>query len=279
MNFPACFTEILLLLCVPPVVFGLGVWLCRRLFCWFVGDDSGRPLILFTSVLSVPLREAGHAMMAVLFLHRVEDMRLLDLRAADGEFGFVEHSYNPRNPVALLGNFFYALGPVAVGLFAVLILLLSCFGGIIGPFFDTVELLGESGADFGAYAKAAFSLLADMFTAGHANVVVRILGCVLMAMICLGIYVTPGELTDAISGILLTGGLVALLSGALMLFDDRVTRNVLHGIRSFSTAVSALFLIVLAFAAALVVIAILFGVIRTLFNIDHIEVPDDTQEP
>lgn len=275
MNIISCFLQMLLLLFVPPCVLGAGVWLCRRLFCFFVGDDSGLPLIKLTSFLSVPLREAGHAMMAVIFLHRIEDMRLLDLRAADGEFGFVEHSYNPRNPIALLGNFFYALGPAVIGLFAVLVILLGCFGGILPPFLDSVRKLGEVGAGFWEYAKAAFSLFADLFTAGDAGAWMRVLGCALLALICFGIHVDPVELLDAIMGIVILGGMLLLTAGVLILFDDRVVMGAMNGLRSFSTAVSALFLVVLTFAAALTVLGFLFGVIRTLFNIDHIEVPDE----
>lgn len=274
MNIFVCFFKILLLLCAPPCILGAGVWFCRRLFCFFVGDDSGLPLIKLTSALSVPLREAGHAMMAVIFLHRIEDMRLLDLRAKDGEYGFVEHSYNPRNPVALLGNFFYALGPAVIGLFTVLIILLGCFGGILPPFLDRVRDLGEAGAGFMQYAGAAFSLFADMFTAGNAAVPVRVLGCVLLTLICFGIHVDPCELLDALMGILILCVLLFLFAGVVVLLDERVVVNVINGLQSFSTAVAALFLVVLTFAAALTVLGFLFGVIRTLFNIDHIEVSD-----
>lgn len=277
MNILTCFFQMLLMLCVPPCVLGAGVWLCRRLFCFFVGDDSGMPLIKLTSFLSVPLREAGHAMMAVIFLHRIEDMRLLDLRDEDGEFGFVEHSYNPRNPVALLGNLFYALGPATIGLFTVLIILLGCFDGVLSPFLDHVRDLGEAGAGFLEYAKAAFSLFTDLFTAGAASVWARVLGCALLALICFGIHVDPVELLDALVGIVMLGALLLLAAGVLMLFDDRVITSAMNGLRGFSTAVSALFLVVLSFSVALTLLGALFGVIRTLFNIDHVDAPDDRE--
>lgn len=266
--FFSYFAQIVCLICLPPVLFGLAVWGCRQLYVWFVGDDSGRPLIVFSSVLSTPLREAGHAMMAVMFLHRVEDMRLLKLHDPKGEFGYVEHSYNPHNPVAVLGNFFYALGPVITGLFAVLIVLLTCFHGVLDPFLDQVRLLGESGAGFGSYVAATFSLIPALFAGGDAGVAVRILGCVLLLMLCLGIHVTPREILDALFGCGILVAVMAVVTVMLLLFDLRVMRNVLSALRTFAAAVTALFLIVAAAAAAMLILGLAFGVIRTLFNID-----------
>ncbi|MBQ8356635.1 MAG: hypothetical protein IJX39_02380 [Clostridia bacterium] len=273
-TFLSSFIEMIFLSCLPPVLFGLAVWGCRQLYCWFVGDDSGRPLILAASALSTPVRELGHAMMAILSFHRIEDMCLLNLHDPDGELGFVEHSYTPRNPLAVLGNFLYALGPVVTGLGAILLIFLICFNGVLPPFFGEVAALGEQGAGFKEYALTALSLIPDMFGAGEANVWGRIIGCVLLLAVCLGVHITPAELTDALSGFLIFSLLLAFSVGVLMLFDDRVMRIALSGFRTYATAVTALFLVTLLFAAAMVALGFLFGVVRTLFNIDKGTPPD-----
>lgn len=275
MTLLTCFFEILCLFCLPPVLIGLAVWGCRMLYCFFVGDRSGFTLIKAVSVLSTPLREAGHAMMAVIFWHRVEDMQLLNLNDPDGEFGFVEHSYNPRNPVALLGNFFYAMGPVVLGLVAVSLIFLTCFRGVLPAYFDEIRALGETGAGIGAYLRAAFLLLPKMFTAGEAGVFPRIIGCLLLVLVCLGIHASPSELFEALSGALILAVLAFVASGVMMLFDDRVMRIALSGIRSFSTVVTALYLVVLVFAAGVLLIGALYGVMRTLFNIDRVDISDE----
>lgn len=269
MNFFAMFFEILCYAVLPPLLFGLAVYGCRRMFCFFVGERSGLALIRFASVLSTPVREAGHAMMAVLFWHRLEEVRMLDLRDPDGEYGFVEHSYNPRNLFAVLGNFFFALGPAVTGLFLTMVILLSCFNGVLAPFFQSVALLGEQGAGFSAYAAATISLLVGMFGAGGGAVVLRVLGCALLLSLCLGIYITPTEILDGLAGLGVLAGLLLSVAGLILLFDDgRVANMTLSAFRSYATAVTALFLVVLAFALAVVLIGALFGVVRTLFNID-----------
>lgn len=275
MNFWTCFVEILGLFCFPSVLIGLIVWACRSLYCFFVGNQSGYRLIKAASVLSTPMREVGHAMMAVLFWHRVEDVQLLNIGDPDGEFGFVEHSYNPRNPVALLGNFFYAMGPVVLGLLAVSLIFLTCFHGVLPAYFDEIRALGDAGAGVGEYLKAAFSFIPKMFTLGEAAMWLRVVGCALLVFLCLGIYVSPLELMEAASGIAILVGLVMAASGVMMLFDDRVMRIAIGGLRSFSTVVIALFLVVLVFSAGLLALGAVFGLIRTLFNIDPVDAPNE----
>lgn len=275
MNFWTCFVEILGLFCFPSVLIGLIVWACRSLYCFFVGNQSGYRLIKAASVLSTPMREVGHAMMAVLFWHRIEDVQLLNIGDPDGEFGFVEHSYNPRNPVALLGNFFYAMGPVVLGLLAVSLIFLTCFHGVLPAYFDEIRALGDAGAGVGEYLKAAFSFIPKMFTLGEAAMWLRVMGCALLVFLCLGIYVSPLELMEAASGIAILVGLVMAASGVMMLFDDRVMRIAIGGLRSFSTVVIALFLVVLVFSAGLLAFGALFGLIRTLFNIDSVDASNE----
>lgn len=267
-GFLTYFFEILLLTCAPPVLLGLAVWGCRQLYCMLVGYRSGRSMQMAVSVLSTPLRELGHVIVCMVCLHRIDDMRLINIHDPDGELGFVEHSYNPRNPVAVLGNFLYALGPVLTGLCAVLLIFLTCFYGVLPPFFETVAALGESGAGLGAYVKAALSLIPAMFGAGGAHVMLRILGCLLLLLLCMGIHVSLSELKDALSGFAVFSVLAALAVLVLMLFDSRVIRIAFAGLRSYATAVTALFIVVLLAAAALVAVGFVFGALRTLFGWD-----------
>ena len=268
-NFLSCFASLLLLTLAPPVILGVVVWLCQRLFCIFVGEYSGRPLLLAASAVSTPLREAGHALACVLFFHTIEDMCLFSANDPDGELGFVEHSYNPRNPVALLGNLAYALAPVALGLFAVLVVFLSCFRGVIGPFFDEIALLSAEGAGFAEYVHTTFSLIPQMFAGGTAGIVSKIIGTALILFICLGIHITPFELADAFSGLLIYTGVAALASFVLALLDVRVVRMVTASLGGFATAVTALFAVVLLAAAALLAVGGVVFLIRTLFELDR----------
>lgn len=270
-NFLSCWVQMILLTCVPPILFGLAVWGCRQLYFMLVGYGAGRPLLLAASLLSTPLREAGHVIACMISLHRIEDMRLINVHDPEGELGFVEHTYNPRNPIAVLGNFLYILAPVALGLLAVMLIFLTCFYGVLPAFFEEIGALGEARAGFGAYVGAAFSLIPAMFTTGSAHILFRIIGCLLLLALCLGIHIPLTELKDAISGFGVYAVIAAFASFVVVLFDDRVLRMVFSGLRAYATGVTALFVVVLLCAAVLVALGLLFGVLRTLFGWDQIE--------
>ncbi|WP_429970450.1 hypothetical protein ACQW5G_05450 [Fructilactobacillus sp. Tb1] len=67
--------------------------------------------------LGVIIHELGHAVFALIFLHRITKIKLLNFHPEDGTLGSVENSYNPHNWYQTLGSFFIGLAPLFMGLF------------------------------------------------------------------------------------------------------------------------------------------------------------------
>ena len=59
--------------------------------------------------------ELGHALMAVLFRHRIEEMKLFTPSPRADSLGHVIHSYNRRSLYQVIGNFFIGIGPILTG--------------------------------------------------------------------------------------------------------------------------------------------------------------------
>ena len=268
-SFIAYYLQILLLTVAPMLVFGLAVMLCNRLFCLLTGAESGWPLLLFANGVSTPVRETGHLIFAFITFHRIIDYRLLDLGNEEGELGFVEHDYNRKNPVAVFGNFLFALGPSLVGLFVVLSVVLSCFHGMFSPFMAEVSDLTETGAGFTDYARATLNFFPALFRDASTGVVAKIFGCILIAAVCLGIYVSWDDLKNATGGMMIYALLAFVFAGLTALFDNRLQRILTGGLRLFAVGVTALYLVVLAFAVFMVAVGVVFYVIRTLFGLDN----------
>lgn len=264
-NLLSCFWQVMLFTCVPPILLGLAVYLCRGIFVALVDPRRGRRILVACFALSTPLRELGHAIAAVLFMHRVTECSLLDLHDPDGELGFVEHSYNPRNPIAVLGNLFYALAPLAFGLFAVYAVFLLCFGDVMADFSAELSAIAVRGDGFLAYMRAAVLLVPAMLRAQTA-LPLKLLGFALLLLLCMGIFVSVAEVVDAIGGLLIYAALALGFCGVLMLFDTRVRNFVLEGLRHFSVTVTALFVAVLIAVAVLVALAAFYFLLRALFG-------------
>ena len=262
-NFLSLFLQILLYTAVPLLVLGIAVWFARRLFVLLIGTRAGRPVLKTCFALSTPVREAGHVAMAVLFWHRIEDARFLNLKAPCDEMGYVEHSYHPRNPVALLGNFFFALGPVLLGLVAVLVIFLLCFGGVMETFFKELSALAGTG-DVTDYLRAGVGLIPQMFSPDEGSVFGKIIGCLLLVFLSMGMFVSLRELIGALSGAAIYAGLAFLVALVLALLDERVQRVTLSGLRAFATGVLALYLPVLLAIAVLLLFGAIFFLVRKL---------------
>lgn len=72
--------------------------------------------------LGTSVHELGHAIFAVIFAHKVSEIKLFSPKSGKS-LGHVKHSYQKGNPYQTLGNFFIGLGPVLLG--AILLLVVS----------------------------------------------------------------------------------------------------------------------------------------------------------
>lgn len=73
--------------------------------------------IFLTGWIGTPVHEIGHALFALLFGHKIVEMKLYTPGAENGSLGYVNHTYNPKNWYHKIGNFFIGAGPVFFGTF------------------------------------------------------------------------------------------------------------------------------------------------------------------
>ena len=136
------------------VVCGLCVSLLRGLFIRMVGDGAGRGAVMVTSILGTPVHELGHALMCLVFGHRITDMSLWQPTAPDGRLGYVTHAYRPRNLYHILGNLFIGIGPIFSGLGVLTLALWLGFPSAFSAYMSTA-------ADMAAHGEGFFALLLE----------------------------------------------------------------------------------------------------------------------
>jgi len=156
------------------IVFGLILYILarytRHLYVNVLGEKSD---IYFTGWLGTPIHELGHAIMCLPFMHKVTEIKLYRPNSEDGTLGYVNHAYNPRNPWALIGNFFIAIGPIIFG--SIVIFLLVRFllpnneAAIAALHGNNVMLtsLDNVGNFFVQTGKSSISIISALFSFEH----------------------------------------------------------------------------------------------------------------
>jgi hypothetical protein len=256
----------MLLILVPLAALSLAVYFCRSLFVFLVGERGTQKLLLCAFAPSTPLRELGHAMAAILFWQRVEDVCLLDVHNPEGELGFVERSYNPRNPIAQLGNLFYWVTPVLLLIGAVCGISFFCFGPVMHGFFDEILALAAKSAGAGEYFMAALRLLPAMLTGSEITVLQKLIGFSLLLLLCMGVFSSVTDVIESALGTVYFAALALAAVGILLLFDTRVQRMVMEGVYALSVFLLAMFLLILVCISLWLCLGAVLFLIRTLLS-------------
>ncbi len=105
--------------------------------------------LYITGFVGVPIHELGHLIFCVIFRHRVDDVKLLDINATNGVLGYVNHSYRKDSVYQNIGNFFIGVGPIIFGtvvLYALLNFMLpslrdDVFFSITGTIYESINSL------------------------------------------------------------------------------------------------------------------------------------------
>jgi len=79
--------------------------------------------VAITAIIGVPIHEISHAILCVLFGHKITKLVLIQKRDESGVLGYVNHAYNPNNVYQQAGNFFIGVAPIFGGVSAIIALM------------------------------------------------------------------------------------------------------------------------------------------------------------
>ncbi len=176
--------------------------------------------------LGTMVHELGHAVMCVLFGHKIHKIVLFNPDPNSAALGFVEHSHNPKNIYHIIGNFFIGIGPIILGTLVIytisLLLLPESFNTYAANLKITHEILlgWDSVKEFGWDAYEVFQrFLSDSLTTEALSNWKIYIFC--YALFCIGssMKLSSSDIKSAVHGFLVMAGLFFLINLALIYWD------------------------------------------------------------
>ncbi len=264
------FLQLLLYTLGAVVICGLCVSFFRHLFVRLMGNGAGQVAVSVTSIIGTPVHELGHALMCLVFGHRITEMVLWRPRSEDGVLGYVTHSYNPRNPYHILGNLFIGIGPIASGLGVLTLILWLCFPAALSGYLDAAGAMVANGENSLSILWEGFrlfpELLARSVTDASVPIWARILGGVVLLSVALHIELSPADIKGALKALPLYLILALMATAVCGVLGSSAMSAVITALATFSAMLSSLFVIVLFISAAEVVLALPVFLLRKLFR-------------
>lgn len=255
--------KLILLTLGTVVACGFAVRLCSRLFASLSGSGSGAVFDI-TSVIGTPVHELGHALMCPLFGHKIQKIKLWSPGGENGVYGYVEHSYNRKNPWAQLGNLFIGVGPIFSGLGVVVLMLWLCFPTQWTAYLASSRALAAEGTTANEIIAGVFSLFQAIPDAFRMDWLRSLLGLIVILPVSLHITLSWADVKGSVGAFPVY--LLMLLVFALVTYFARVADAIVSGLWLFNLRVLSLFCVVIAFAAVWVVIALLIRLVRVIIR-------------
>ena len=248
---------------------GYLISLLNRLFYRMVGDSQA--VCYATGFLGTPIHELSHAVMCLLFFHRIEEMSLFRI-GDDGVLGYVNHSYNPRNLYHKIGNYFIGIAPIVGGGLVLFFGMQYLAPSLFSTFREYIENLALVQAEgfglmtFFAYAAVVVEgMLTALFSVSEGGVLLWVF-YVLALCIALHMNLSGADIKGALPALpILIGALavINLLLGVIAPGVYEVFSVLMNLAGGFLTGI---LLISLVFSAAAVVLA---GMGRGVLRIFH----------
>ena len=260
LSFFSCFGLILLYTLGAITLCGLVAHLVSRAYVRLAG---GGKFGYVTAIIGTPIHELGHALMCLLFGHKITEMKLLlPPNHPSGNLGYVAHTYNKRNLWARLGNLFIGVGPIFSGLGVVILTLLLCFPEAWGGYLDATAL-PASELSFSVIPTAIGTLLVDLFGAFSSEQWwVPLIGIIIILFVSQHITLSMADVKGALSALPIYLLLVFLLTVILLLTG--IEGVVLTALFHFFLRTLSLFAISITFTLLWLIPGLLLWLLRAI---------------
>ena len=249
-------------------LFGLIIALLRRGFC-ALAPKNGPRILLITGIVGTPIHELSHALMCLIFGHKITEIKLYEPNSQDGTLGHVSHSYNRKNVYHQIGNFFIGTAPVVLG-GAIIVLLMAL---LTPSAFDTVtgevkelSLVDITTLPIAEYFEYIGNAIVAVFSAETLSSWEGWLFILLAIMISSHMEMSGADIKNSSLGFVFLAILLFLVDGVIYLISPAALETVNGSAISFGLILSAFLSISVLFLLALLLLGLIFKGIASIFK-------------
>lgn len=207
----------------------------------------GRNAIMVTGVIGTPIHELSHAITALIFGHKIINIKLFQRPDRDGVMGYVNHTYNAKNIYHQVGNFFIGIAPIFGGLLVIMVLMGLLLPQVLESFLTVVtqgiavETLSVT--SFNGIFTAYLDLLKLVFAGENFHNIGFYLFLFLAICISAHISLSPADIKGAFKGLIFIF-LILLILNAFGLSQSILAVDVLK----YNVLMSSFLMIVVIFS-------------------------------
>lgn len=243
-------------------LFGGAIALCNRLFYSSIGNKS-RVVCYATGFIGTPIHELSHALMCILFGHKIVEIKLFQINSSDGVLGYVKHTYNRKNIYQRVGNFFIGIAPLIIG-FLILtglfyLLLPEIYAECVQSF--TASRLADGGLEWLFMILEVVAKLVTCLNRWQFWVFIIIGG-----FIALHMTLSKADWQGASSGILTFLVIFAIIDIVIAIINLNLFNTITAGILAFAAFVLCFGIL---FVLLIFAVAIVLGIINKCFFKKH----------
>ncbi len=253
------------------VVFGLLIALCRKAFCK-IAENMGTKVLLVTGIIGTPIHELSHALMCILFGHKIIDLKLYQPNSQDKTLGYVNHTYNPKNLYHQIGNFFIGIAPIICGSTVLLLLMRLLVPSVYSEVMQELKFISLLSTDlmdastYLGYFDLFWEIISIIFDFTAAGSILWWIFIIISLMIASHMELSPADIKGGLKGFLFIA-IILLITDIILYFVSFETLESVTTIMTSSALYIAGFLaIAVVFSGVLVLIALAIKGIKKIIK-------------
>ncbi len=246
---------------------GFLIAVLNRIFYSLAGNKMS--VVYATGLIGTPIHELSHAIMCIIFGHKITEVRLFQIDSDDGTLGYVKHSYNPRNIYHLIGQYFIGVAPIFVGSIALYLAMRYFTPGTYGEvtqIFNELDSVGDGSfnwfANFGKIFKRIIGSLFSSLGDGILSWVFMLLSM----CIALHMNLSKADVKGAIVAIPLIAILLFVVNFILGFISKSAYSAFIRAMDSVGIFIAVMLSLSLIFSVLCVAVAIAFRAVSSLIK-------------